>query len=447
MAKIGFISLGCPKNLIDSEVMLGLIKGKGHILTTDTKEAEVIIVNTCSFIEDAKQESIDAILEAARLKSDGSCKRLIVTGCLAERYPQEIRSDLAEVDAILGTNQVLQIAGAIEGNNIPPPNSFGRVGEDLFLYDHTMPRELITPRYSAYMKIAEGCNHTCSFCIIPKIRGPYRSRTIDSLVQEARQLAGRGVREVTLVSQDTTSYGADLGLQDGLAQLLEALDQVEDLVWIRFLYLYPNLVSEKLLEIVASSPRICKYIDMPLQHVSSRVLKSMRRGGDRSSLTRLVEHIRRRIPGLIFRTTMIVGYPGETEEDFEELKSFCKDMEFDRLGVFGYSDEADTAAYDCDSKVSRAVARHRLSVLMTQQTRIASRNNRSLVGKELPVLIEGVSRESALLLQGRLESQAPDIDGICLINDCTVGELQPGEFRTIRITRAIQHDLLGTVVR
>jgi ribosomal protein S12 methylthiotransferase len=446
VAKIGFISLGCPKNLVDSEVMLGLIKKEGHILTANTEEAEVIIVNTCSFIEDSKQESIDAILGAARLKSNGSCKKLIVTGCLAERYPQEIQSDLVEVDAILGANQILQIARAIDGENIPPPNSSSLANTGLFLYDHTMPRELITPWYSAYIKIAEGCDRTCSFCIIPKIRGPYRSRTIDSIVQEAQQLAAKGVREITLVSQDTTGYGSDLGLQDGLAQLLEALDRVKDLVWIRFLYLYPAMVSERLLEIVASSQRICKYIDMPLQHVSTGVLKSMRRGGDRTSLTRIVEHIRRRIPGVTFRTTMIVGYPGETQKDFEELKSFCKEMEFDRLGVFAYSDEENTPAYDCAPKVPAAVAKHRHRVLMTQQTRIAARKNRSLIGKELPVLIEGPSQESDLLLQGRLESQAPDIDGVCLINDSSVGELQSGEFRTIRITRAIQHDLLGTVV-
>jgi ribosomal protein S12 methylthiotransferase len=447
VAKIGFISLGCPKNLIDSEVMLGLIKKEGHILTTDARDAEVIIVNTCSFIGDSKRESIEAILEAARHKSDGSCQRLIVTGCLAERYPQEIRSDMVEVDAILGTNQVLQITQAIKGKAIPPPNSFGRSSGDFFLYDHTMLRELITPRYSAYMKIAEGCDHTCSFCIIPKIRGPYRSRTIDSLVREARQLAEKGVREITLVSQDTTCYGSDLGMPDGLAQLLEALDRVEGLAWIRFLYLYPNIIGNRLLEIVASSPKICKYIDMPLQHVSARVLKSMRRGGDRDSLTRLVEHVRRQIPGVTFRTTMIVGYPGETEENFEELKSFCKEMEFDRLGVFAYSDEDNTPAFDCAPKVAGTIANHRRRSLMTQQARIAGRKNRNLVGRELPVLIEGPSRESDLLLQGRLESQAPEIDGVCLINDSSIGEVKTGEFRTIRITRAIQHDLLGAVVR
>ena len=427
--------------------MLGLLQKEGHTLTSDTAEAEILVVNTCSFIEDSKKESIDTILEAAELKKSGKCQRLIVTGCLAERYPREIRSDLVEVDAILGTNQIEQITSAVAGAEILPPTSFGRSDADLYMYDHTTPRVLATPRYSAYMKIAEGCDHTCAFCVIPKIRGRFRSRSIPSLVQEASNLASQGVREVTLVSQDTTSYGTDRGLQDGLARLLEALDRVQDLRWIRFLYVYPNLVSDRLIEIVSSSERICSYIDMPLQHASASVLKAMKRGGNRTSLARMIDRIRAGIPGVTFRTTMIVGFPGETESDFKELKEFCREMEFDRLGVFTYSDEENTDAIGLSRKVASDRAEARRRVLMDQQTEIAARKNRTLIGRELPILIEGPSQESELLLQGRLESQAPEIDGVCLINDSKAGEIREGEFRIIRITRALEHDLLGVIVR
>lgn len=447
MAKIGFISLGCPKNLVDSEVMLGLLQKEGHTFTADKAEAEIIVINTCSFIEDSKKESIETILEAAGLKNSGKCKRLIVTGCLAERYPDKIRSELVEVDAILGTNQIQEIGRAVAGRDVAPPNSFGRGDADLYLYDDSTPRLLASPRYSAYMKIAEGCDHTCAFCIIPKIRGRFRSRSISSLVREASNLAAQGVREITLVSQDTTSYGTDLGLQDGLAQLLEALDTVIDLRWIRFLYVYPNLVSDRLIDVVSSSGKICRYIDMPLQHVSSSVLKAMKRGGNRKSLVRMIMHIRERIPGVTFRTAMIVGFPGETDKHFKELMEFCREMEFDRLGVFTYSDEEDTDAAVLPHKVASATSEKRRKRLMAQQAEIAARKNRSLVGKELPILIEGPSGESELLLQGRLESQAPEIDGICLINDSKVGEVKAGEFRTVRITRALEHDLLGAIVR
>ncbi len=447
VAKIGFISLGCPKNLVDSEVMLGLLQKEGHTITADKSEADVIVVNTCSFIEGSKRESIDTILEAAELKKTGACKRLVVTGCLAERYPGDITKDLVEVDAILGTNQIEQITRAVAGRTVQPPNSFGRSDADLYLYDHNTPRTLATPTYSAYVKIAEGCDHTCAFCVIPKIRGTFRSRSIFSIVQEARNLAAQGVREITLVSQDTTSFGVDVGVEDGLAHLLEALDKIENLRWIRFLYVYPNMVSDRLLGIVSSSEKICKYIDMPLQHASTSVLRAMRRGGNRSSLTRMIEHIRKGIPSVTFRTTMIVGFPGETEADFRELVGFCEDMEFDRLGVFVYSNEEDTAAYDMTRQVPLRTAERRRRILMERQAKIAAKKNRAMIGRELPVLIQGLSDESDLLLQGRLESQAPEIDGVCLINDSAAGEVRSGEFRVIRITRALGHDLLGTIVR
>jgi ribosomal protein S12 methylthiotransferase len=447
VAKIGFISLGCPKNLVDSEVMIGLLQSRGHVLTADPKDADILIVNTCSFIEGAKKESIETILAAAQLKSSGACTKLIVAGCLAERYPQEIRSELVEVDAILGTNQIGEIVRAAEGEPVAPPNSYGRSDADLYLYDHATPRTLIGPRYTAYMKVSEGCNHACAFCIIPKIRGSFRSRSIASLVQEATQLASQGVKEITLISQDTTSYGCDLGLRDGLAKLLEALDKVEGLRWIRFLYIYPNLVSDTLIEVVNSSNKICRYIDMPLQHASTGILKRMRRGGNRASLTRMIERIRNGIPGATFRTAMIVGFPGETREDFRELKHFCKEIQFDRLGVFAYSDEEDTSAFKLQPKIPLQTAERRRRALMEQQAIIAHQKNRALIGKEFTVLIEGSSQESELLLQGRLESQAPEIDGICLINDSEVGEVHSGEFRTIRISKVLEHDLLGKIVK
>jgi ribosomal protein S12 methylthiotransferase len=447
VAKIGFISLGCPKNLVDSEVMIGLLQAQGHVLTADPKDADVLIVNTCSFIEGAKKESIETILAAAQLKSTGACRNLIVAGCLAERYPREIRSELVEVDAILGTNQIREIVRAVEGEPVAPPNSYGRSDADLYLYDHATPRTLIGPRYTAYMKVSEGCDHTCAFCIIPKIRGSFRSRSIASLVQEATQLASQGVKEITLISQDTTSYGCDLGLRDGLAKLLVALDKVEGLRWIRFLYVYPNLVSDKLIEVVNSSNKICRYIDMPLQHAGADILKRMKRGGNRASLTRMIERIRNGIPGATFRTAMIVGFPGETREDFLELKNFCKEIQFDRLGVFTYSDEEDTSAFKLQPKIPLRTAERRRRALMEQQAIIARQKNRALIGKEFMVLIEGTSQESELLLQGRLESQAPEIDGICLINDSEAGEVHSGEFRTIRISKALEHDLLGKIVK
>lgn len=446
VAKVGFISLGCPKNLVDSEVMIGLLQAKGHVLTATPSDADVLIVNTCCFIGDSRKESIETILAAAQLKASGSCRRLIVTGCLAERYASEIRADLTEVDSILGTNQIEDIVSAVDGMEIPPSNSYGRSDADFYLYDHTTPRTLIGPNYTAYVKIAEGCDHTCAFCIIPKIRGPMRSRSILSVVQEVGQLAAQGVKEVTLVSQDTTAYGQDLGIQDGLAKLLEALNSVEGIRWIRFLYAYPNEISQKLIDVVNSSDKICKYMDMPLQHVSASILKSMRRGGTRDSLAQMIQRIREGIPGVILRTTMIVGFPGETRADFLELKKFCREMEFDRLGVFVYSDEEDTPAFTLEPKVPARTAERRRHSLMEQQVAIASRKNRALIGKEFTVLVEGPSEESDLLLQGRLQSQAPEIDGVCLINDSDIGQVQSGEFHTIRITRVLNHDLLGKIV-
>jgi ribosomal protein S12 methylthiotransferase len=426
--------------------MIGHLQESGHTLTTDRSEADVIIVNTCSFIEGSKRESIDTVLEAAELKKSGQCKRLIVTGCLAERYPELINTELPEVDAILGTNQLVQISEAVAEKTVAPPASFGRSDADLFLYDHDTPRTLITPRYSAYMKISEGCDHSCAFCIIPKLRGPLRSRTVASLRREAERLVEGGVGEITLVSQDSTSFGADQGLVDGLSHLLEELAQVEGLTWLRFLYAYPNMVSDRLLRVVAENEKICNYIDLPLQHASAGILKSMQRGSGRIGLSRLIRKIRRTIRDVTIRSTLMVGFPGETEEDFQQLKEFVQEMEFDRLGVFAYSDEEDTAAYELEGKVPSSTARRRRRELMKIQEKIVIQKHRRLLGRELPILIEGPAEESELLLQGRLQSQAPEIDGICYINDSEVGPVEAGDFRTVRITGELTHDLLATVV-
>ncbi|MBN2242372.1 MAG: 30S ribosomal protein S12 methylthiotransferase RimO [Acidobacteria bacterium] len=447
MAKIGFISLGCPKNLVDSEVMVGLLQKKGHTITADPAEAEILVVNTCSFIEASRMESIETILEAARLKNSGACRKLVVAGCLAERYPKQILENLKEVDALVGVNQIEDIVRVVSDEPVNLPDSYGRSDADLYLYDHTTPRALIGPRHSAYVKISEGCDHACAFCVIPKIRGRYRSRSIPSLVKEATRLASRGVKEIILISQDTTSYGLDFGMQDGLASLLEALAGIRPLRWIRVLYAYPSLFSDRLIGAMNSSEKICRYVDMPLQHASARVLKAMKRGGTRKSLSRLVGHIRKKIPGVAFRTAMIVGFPGETKADFLELKDFCREMEFDRLGVFTYSDEEDTIAGALYPKIPGRTAEYRRRVLMQQQKRISARKNRALIGQKLPVLVQGPARESDLLLEGRLQSQAPEIDGICLINDSEIDDVKSGRLYTVEITRAFDHDLLGRIVR
>lgn len=439
MPKVGFISLGCPKNLVDTEVMMGLASEAGCELTADQSQADILVINTCAFIGPAKRESIETILEMAEYKKSGRCKKLIVAGCLVERYRNELQREIPEVDAVIGTNEVPLIVRALAGK--PAPKTTGR----FYLYDHTTPRLLATPRHSAYIKISEGCDHTCSFCIIPKLRGPHRSRAIDSILNEAEQLAASGAREINLIAQDSTRYGADIGLKDGLARLLAALAAVRGIEWIRFLYAYPNTFSDSVLEVMAGEPKVCKYVDIPLQHASAKILAAMRRGGSRRSLAALIEKIRKRVPGVAIRTTMIVGFPGETERDFQELLAFCRSMEFERLGVFAYSDEEGTAAFRLGPKVPEKSKRARRDRLMRQQAEISLRKNRELVGRRVKVLIDGQSRESDLLLEGRMESQAPEIDGAVLINDASVPVGQ-GEFHTVEITEAYEYDLVGRVV-
>ncbi len=440
--KVGFVSLGCPKNLVDTEVMMGRLAAGGHQLTPRAEEADVLVVNTCAFIEPARRESVDAILEMARYKQAGCARRLIVSGCLVERYGEQIRQEIPEVDAILGTDQIEQIAAACEGRPLGPRPPAP------YLYDERTPRLRATPPHYAYLKIAEGCDHVCSFCIIPQLRGRFRSRRPESVLAEAAALFAQGVREIILVGQDTTSYGEDLGLRDGLAWLLERLAALpaEGRRWIRFLYAYPNRVSRRLLDVMAAHPRLVPYLDLPFQHASPSVLKRMKRGGSAEGFLRLVERIRRTAPEVALRSSFIVGFPGESERDFEELCRFLEAARFQHAGVFAYSDEETAPSYQLRGKVDRRTIYNRRRRLMALQRRISRAHNRALVGRLLPALIEGPSPESDWLWQARLPTQAPEIDGVCLINDLEGAPPRPGEIRPVRITAAHDYDLVGRLL-
>jgi ribosomal protein S12 methylthiotransferase len=477
--KIGFLSLGCPKNLVDGEVMLGIAREAGHEITTEASSADVLVVNTCAFIDSAKQESIDAILEMAGQKRDGKCSRLVVTGCLAERYRDELKREIPEIDAVLGTGEVPRILDAIgarnpalgarrsalgiaeesgsEGRALPlvfhrdaskqllraPSPQPPATAVPTYLYDAETPRLQTTPRHFAYVKIAEGCDYTCAFCIIPTLRGAYRSRAADSIVREARAMAERGVRELLLISQDTTFYGIDRGERGALARLLRELNSIEGLTWIRLLYLYPTTITDDVLEAMAECEKVCRYIDLPLQHASPAVLKRMRRPGNRRSYDALLDRIRRRVPGVTLRTTLIVGFPGETEEDFAELEGFVEETRFDHVGVFTYSHEEGTRAYGLADDVAPAVKQKRRSRLMSRQKRIVVRAQRARVGTEAPVLIDGPSAEHELVLQGRLEGQAPDIDALVYLTNCDPEGYLPGQLVRTRIVGARGYDLLA----
>jgi ribosomal protein S12 methylthiotransferase len=447
--KVGFISLGCPKNLVDSEVMMGQLQQAGYELTTDEAEAETLVVNTCGFIESAKQESVNAILEAARMKADGKCRRLVVAGCLVERYRDELKAEIPEVDAFIGTSQVTEITKAADPRANARALPVVQLGKQsaTYLYDESTPRVLATPKHFAYVKIAEGCDRPCAFCFIPQMRGHFRSRRFGSVVAEARALAEQGVKEIILVAQDSSRYGEDLGQPDGLAHLLRELSRLDGVEWVRVMYTYPTHVSDLFLDVMAEEPKAVKYLDLPLQHASQNVLKLMRRGGNRASLERLIERVRRRVPGIHVRTTFITGFPGETDEDFDELMTFVRNVEFDRVGVFTYSDEEGTPAYDLPNKVDHKTAARRRDALMREQKKISRRLNRARVGQTLRVLFEGPSAETDLLWQGRSEGQAPEIDGCVLINDAPEDFLpRPGRFVSVRITEAHDYDLVGHIV-
>ena len=449
MTKVGFISLGCPKNLVDSEVMMGQLKQNGYEITADAAEADTVVVNTCGFIESAKQESIETILEAARLKTAGKATRLIVAGCLVERYRDELKAEMPEVDAFIGTSQINDILAVCDpGTNTRslPVVSLGNQSAT-YLYDESTPRVLATPSHYAFIKIAEGCDRPCAFCFIPQMRGHFRSRRFGSIVAEAHQLAEEGVKELILVAQDSSRYGEDLGKQDALSQLMRELSHTDGIEWVRVMYTYPTHISDAFLDVMAEEPKAVKYLDIPLQHASQNVLKLMKRGGNRASLERLIERVRRRVPDIAVRTTFITGFPGETEADFQELLAFIKQVEFDRVGVFTYSDEEGTPAYDLPNKVEPKVAKKRRDRLMKAQAKISLRRNQAKVGEVFQVLFEGESTESDLLWQGRLETQAPDIDGCILISDAPEGFIpQPGELVNVLITEAQEYDLVGSIV-
>jgi ribosomal protein S12 methylthiotransferase len=466
--KIGLISLGCPKNLVDSEVMLGLAREAGHELTQDAASADVLVVNTCAFIDSAKQESIDTILEMARFKSAGSCQRLIVTGCLGERYRAELRAEIPEIDAVLGTGQVPDIVTAIGGKSNrshAAPLAFYRPSQTAglsrsssslvmepmpvpydrpsYIYDADTPRLLATPKHYAYLKIAEGCDYTCAFCIIPTLRGAYRSRPADSIVQEARNLAARGVKELLLISQDTTFYGIDRKERGALARLLRALNEVEGLEWIRLLYLYPTTIDDDTLTAMAECDKVCRYIDLPLQHASNAVLKRMRRPGSRQGYDRLLENIRSRVAGVAVRTTFITGFPGETDSDIAELESFVSDQAFDHVGVFTYSHEEGTRAYALSDDVAARTKKARRNRIMSLQKRLVQRRQKARIGEHVRVLVDGPSGDHDLVWNGRLESQAPDIDAVVYFTEADPSTFRAGEFVEAELVGCREYDLLA----
>jgi len=457
--KIGFVSLGCPKNLVDSEVMIGLVQQAGHDVTADASSADVLVVNTCAFIDSAKQESVDTILELAELKKTGRCQKLVVTGCLAERYRGELQQQIGEIDAVLGTGEVPDIVRAVtspaaapSGAGVPmrlfrrPPADPLPAGEAAglpeYLYDADTPRTLVTPKHYAYVKVAEGCDYTCAFCIIPTLRGHYRSRTPQSILAEARHLADQGVRELLLISQDTTFFGVDRGERGALARLLRDLNRVDGLEWIRLLYLYPTTITDDMLDAMAESDKVCKYVDLPLQHAAPGVLKRMKRPGTGTTYRRLLERIRTRVPGVALRTTLIVGFPGETAEDFETLRAFVQDVRFDHLGVFTYSHEEGTSAYALADDVPARVKRQRRTALMSAQKRLVKKAQRKRLGEGVRVMVDGPSPEHGLVLRGRLATQAPDIDSCVYLTDADPETVLPGQFVDGTIVGSREYDLV-----
>jgi ribosomal protein S12 methylthiotransferase len=462
------VSLGCPKNLVDSEVMLGLAQRQGHELTRVAADAEVLIVNTCAFIDKAKQESIDAILEMAEHKKTGACRTLVVTGCMAERYRDELRAQIPEIDAVLGTGEVPEIVGAIAGaagsRHQTPADAAGLIpllrsnGEPIapshprtpapshlptYIYDADTPRLLATPRHYAYVKIGEGCDYKCAFCIIPTLRGKYRSRPHDSIVREAEALGAAGARELLLISQDTSYYGIDRGERGGLARLLRGLNAIDSLGWIRMLYLYPTTIGDDVLDAVAESRKVCKYVDLPLQHASDAVLKRMKRPGTRATYEKLLARIRDRVPGVTLRTTFIVGFPGETDEDFAELESFVRAVGFDHVGVFTYSHEEGTSAHGLADDVPARTKRQRQTRLMRLQKGIVEQAQRARIGQEVRLIVDGPAADHDLVLRARLEGQAPDIDPIVYLTDCDPSELTPGQFIQAEIVESRGYDLIA----
>jgi len=451
MPKVGFISLGCPKNLVDSEVMMGILARAGYEITPRAGDADVLVVNTCSFIAPAQQESVQTILEMAEYKKFGRAQKLIVAGCMVERYRKEIREQIPEVDAVIGTGEIEKIVSACAGELNAVSHDGAAAELPAFLYHDLTPRILATPRHTAYIKINEGCDHPCTFCVIPQLRGKFRSRRFESVVREAEHLSSAGVREISLIGQDTTFYGEDLGLRDGLPILLERLAQIDDLRWIRFLYCYPNRITTRLLETIAAHPRLAKYLDVPLQHASRSVLARMKRGSHGDAFLKLLERARRTIPGVSIRTSFIVGFPGETEQDFRELCDFVRAAEFDWMGVFSYSDEDAAKSFQCEKKVDSKTIERRRDTLMSIQKKLSARNLRKRVGQRLQAMLEGPSKDTDLVWEARLEGMAPEIDGKVYVTEFAgvshAAELPPpGTLATVEITESRDYDLIARAI-
>ncbi len=451
MPKVGFVSLGCPKNLVDSEVMMGILTRAGYEITPRAGDADVLVVNTCSFIAPAQQESVQSILEMAEYKKFGRAQKLIVAGCMVERYRNDIREQIPEVDAVIGTGEVDKILEACEGQLHPTGSDGNNASLPSYLYHDLTPRILATPRHTAYIKINEGCDHPCTFCVIPQLRGKFRSRRFESVVREAENLTAAGVREISLIGQDTTFYGEDLGLRDGLPILLERLAQIEDLNWIRFLYCYPNRITPRLLETIAAHPRLAKYLDVPLQHASRSVLARMKRGSSGDAFLKMLDRARKAIPGVSIRTSFIVGFPGETEKDFRELCDFVRAAEFDWMGVFAYSDEDTSKSFALENKVDDETITRRRDTLMALQKKISARKLSKRVGQRLQVMLEGPSKDTDLIWEARLEGMAPEIDGKIYITEFEgVNDAEnlpaPGTMATAEITESNDYDLIARAI-
>ncbi|WP_248926301.1 30S ribosomal protein S12 methylthiotransferase RimO [Paenibacillus hamazuiensis] len=438
--KVKVVTLGCEKNLVDSEIMSGLVDQRGYTLVADKEEATVIIVNTCGFIDAAKEESVNTILDMAELKQTGNLKALIVSGCLTQRYKEELMKEMPEIDGIVGTGDFHKI------NDIIDEALAGKkpilVGNPVFNYDQPLPRRVTTPRYTAYVKIAEGCDNACTFCSIPIMRGKFRSRTMEAVIEEARQLASQGVKEISLIAQDSTNYGTDLYDRFMLPTLMNKVSEVPGIEWVRLHYAYPGFFSDELIETIAANPKICKYVDMPLQHSSDAILKRMRRPGRQRDSKELIQKIRERIPGVSLRTSIIVGFPGETEQDFEELKQFIQDVQFDRLGVFAYSQEEDTPASRLPDQIPDDVKEFRANTLMEIQREIAKERNGQRIGEVVDVLIERYDGRNDVYV-GRTQYDAPEIDGEVFV---TGAKLDIGQLAKVRITHSFEFDLSGEVV-
>lgn len=440
--KAGFVSLGCAKNLVDTEVMLGILQKNGIELTNEPSEAEVLIVNTCAFIESAKEESITTVLNMADYKNSGCCRSLIVAGCLGQRYGQQLLDEMPEADAIIGTGAWQRIMEAVDetlkGNRVVIS------GESEIIYDARMPRIMTTPGYTAYVKIAEGCDNNCAFCAIPMIRGHYRSRKFEDVVEEVKRLASEGVKEINLIAQDTTNYGRDLYGKPRLAELLKELCRIDGIKWIRTLYSYPRFFTDELIDVIASEPKIAKYVDLPLQHAHDAILRRMHRADTRESIEKLLEKIRERIPGVTIRSTFIVGFPGETDAHYQTLREFLLKQRFDKVGIFTYSKEEDTPAYSMDGQVAEDVMQERYHELMSIQSKISEETNRALEGKELDILVEGRDEEQQTIAVGRSYREAPEVDGQVYIEGDT--DSKPGDIVRVRVTQGFTYDVVGEPV-